>query len=90
MYTVHWSKTALDELTELWLAADSSQRERITSVIESTDRQLSIDPLAVGESREQGRRVFFEPPLGMALRIDEVDRIVQVLHVWRISIRPAA
>lgn len=51
MYSVRWVRSALDQLSALWLSADSAQRERITSATSEVDEQLRRNPEGVGESR---------------------------------------
>lgn len=82
-FVVEWKKTAIDELTALWLNAESADRRVITASAREIDRLLQADPYAQGESREQGRRVMFVAPLAAAFRIHAQTRNVDVLRVWR-------
>jgi hypothetical protein len=54
MFQVDWKKSALDELTEIWLKADSTQRLEITRASASIEQLLKFDPNNVGESRPNG------------------------------------
>jgi hypothetical protein len=83
MYTVQWLQTALDELTELWVQADSSSRQAITAATHQIDRQLTADPSDAGESRADDRRILFESPLAVDFRVLPNAAIVEILHVWR-------
>lgn len=53
MYRVAWFRSALNQLTAVWLASDSSLREEITGATHELDRELRIDPLSIGESRTE-------------------------------------
>ena len=84
-YTVIWTRTAEQELVNLWL--DASQRAEITQAAHAIDRALANDPETKGESRRGGRRILVEPPMAALVRVVAPDRMVRVLHVWRISAR---
>lgn len=81
---VLWTPSARNDLADLWLKADSAQRQMITSATGSIDRRLAADPANEGESRPGGRRISFAPPLGVAFRVDQGRATVSVLRVWRI------
>jgi hypothetical protein len=83
MFQVVWLQTALDELAEAWIHADSLIRQEITRASKEIDRKLQSDPNQQGESRPQGRRVFFQYPLGVAFEVDSQRPIVRVIHAWR-------
>jgi hypothetical protein len=83
MFRVEWLQEALDELTELWLRADSALRQAITAATSAVDQELQADPYRSTESREDEVRVFFAYPLGFQVEVDLHRRAVQVLHVWR-------
>ena len=80
MFQVQWSETALDEIAEIWMRA--ADRPAITAAVERIDQRLAKDPADQGESRERGRRLILEPPLGLTFRVRPHDRTVIVLHVW--------
>jgi hypothetical protein len=82
-YHVRWIQAALDELTELWMKADSSTRKVVNQAVVAIDRDLATDPLAVSESREPGEWVHFSDPLGVLIEIDASTLTVWVLSVWR-------
>lgn len=86
-YEVKWTQWALDELTELWLAADSANRRRVTDVAHQIDLLLRRDPEAKGESRSEGQRVLLLPPFGAQLELDTDRHIVYVLHIWMFAKR---
>jgi hypothetical protein len=80
-YTVVWIPTADDELATLWMK--SKDREVVTSSANEIDRRLRLNPHQQGECRSQGRRILLVPPLGVVYRVNDDDRLVRVLHVWR-------
>jgi hypothetical protein len=51
MARVEWLQTAVEELTEVWLKADSSMRRAISLAARQIDDMLSVDPESQGESR---------------------------------------
>ena len=79
-YTVIWTPNAEGMLAELWL--NSAHRQAVTAASHAIDQQLRIDPDQQGESRDQGRRILLETPLGVLFRVLPADRIVYVLTVW--------
>lgn len=85
-YTVLWTVPARDELAELWLRADSADRERITAAAAAIDVMLANDPDA-GESRWDDRRILIEPPLAVFFRVEAEDRKIYFVKVWRFMTR---
>jgi ParE-like toxin of type II ParDE toxin-antitoxin system len=83
--TVRWERAALAGLADAWLSADSQERKRMVAAADEVDQQLSTAPEASGESRCEGRRVMFVPPLGVLFRV--AGDTVSVLRVWRIRRR---
>ncbi len=83
MFRVEWLQSALSDLATIWIAADSATRQAITSAAQSIDDQLKADPHHQGESRPDGERILFAPPLGLLFEIDQQRSVVTVLHVWR-------
>jgi hypothetical protein len=55
----------------------------MTSSTHKLDDRLQHNPLSEGESRERGRRVAFESPLGIVFEVDAEKKKVRVLNVWR-------
>ncbi len=83
MYRVHWTERADSDVAQLWLLADSQMRAAVNAAVSEIDRRLGNDPLSEGESREEGKRISFEHPLGFSFRV-ESERLVMVGHVWSI------
>lgn len=83
MYNVRWTSRADNELADVWMFADSRMRPAINAAVDEMNHRLEKDPLSEGESREQGKRVSFEYPLGFSFRV-ESETLVVVGHVWSI------
>lgn len=83
MFQVDWLESASDELARIWTEADSADRRAITAASHSIDQDLQVRPHRKGESRRNGRRVFFATPLGITFRVDKRQKLVTVVHVWR-------
>lgn len=83
MFEVEWLEAAADELATIWTDADSADRQAITSATHSIDQELQAAPHTKGESRPNGRRICFAPPLGVTFRADRKNKLVTVVHVWR-------
>jgi hypothetical protein len=82
MNRVRWERRARDELTNLWLQADSVSRQAITAASHRIDQTLRADPHNAGELRSGGRRVLFQTPLAVTFRIEPDGTTVSVLRVW--------
>lgn len=81
MFQVLWEKAALNELTALWLRADSVTRKSITAAVAVIDDRLKLDADTEGESRDGTQRLSFVPPLAVLFQVSEPDRSVTVLQV---------
>jgi hypothetical protein len=86
IFTVTYKPSADDELADLWLKGPD--RASITAAANAIDGLLRVDPHLQGESRADGTRVLFQPPLGVRFEVSEQDRIVEVLKVWRFRWKP--
>ena len=87
MFQIEWLGSALDELTELWLDADSASRRSIRAAVSTIEQQIRRDPFSHGASREGAERVIFFDPVGASVEVDDDNKTVTVLHVWRIRNR---
>ena len=83
MYEVRWRQDALDDLTTIWLQADSATRQEITSAAHAIDLTLQSDPFQDSESRGENEYVHFVYPLGLSFEIDVVRSTAYILHVWQ-------
>jgi hypothetical protein len=78
-YTVVWVESALEELTELWLAA--SDRAAVTAATTAIDRELAEDAPQKGVELSEGLRALFSPPLRVIFEVRGPDRVAEVLRV---------
>jgi hypothetical protein len=83
MFGVVWTNKALDELADIWVTVSPELRDRIESAMQRLDQSLRDDPNTVGESRNQNRRVAFDPPIAIIYQIDYSSQVVVVSHVWQ-------
>lgn len=84
-FEVLWVTEAENELATIWTV--SADRNAITAAAHIIDSVLRTDPEDAGESRDDDRRVFLEPPLGVVFAVSPQDRTVHVLSVWQIAPR---
>ena len=71
-----------------WLAFPD--RNAVTRAANEFDRQLRVNPLHFGESRQSSvRRIAIEPPLGIEFEVIEDDKKVRVLGVWLTGCKPS-
>ncbi len=84
MAEVLWTPSALDRLATIW--TESSRREAVNEAVARIDRELAADPAHSGESRDEGRRILIDLPLGVIFRPGPGGASVTVLAVW--AIRP--
>jgi hypothetical protein len=81
MFRVEWLQSALDELMNLWTQGSSAQRKAITAASHALEQRLCTNPFGEGESRSQGRRITFVPPLAVTYSIEADGQTVTVLQV---------
>ena len=84
MFSVRWSRSAMNELAEVWVTSSSNIRSEITSAVAKIDRLLGASPLDIGESRSSGIRVLFADGLAVEYHVLLDDRRVTVVRVWRL------
>jgi hypothetical protein len=82
IYTVVWQHRAQTMLAQLWNQA--ADRAAIAKAADAIDGLLRVDAPSRGEARSGRFRVLFEPPLAVHFQVDELDRMVKVLNVWRV------
>ncbi len=80
-FTVLWEGAAESDLAEMWLAA--RDRQRLSEASARIEDRLGRAPESAGESREPGVRLMFDDPLWVEFEIDEPNRKVYILTVWR-------
>ncbi len=88
MFRVEWHPEALDDLTTVWIQSDADARQAITAASHEVDNRLGNDPRNEGESRQNGRRITFVPPLAVDFQIEADENTVTVLQVRMFHRRP--
>jgi hypothetical protein len=83
VFALIWLNQALDELADLYVAADPADRARMASAVAALNARLQFDPLAEGESREGNLRITFVPLLAVTFQVSESDQVVRVIGVQR-------
>ena len=78
-YRVLWEDAALAELNSIWEAA--LDKEGIRNTATRINTELTYNPLAADESRDQHYRVLFKFPLVVWFEVLERLQEVRVLHV---------
>jgi len=86
-HLVIWSQEALDEIAALWVAAPSELRKSILKAWHQVDETLARDPENLGESRDEGRRIWFEALLGVLFKVNVEKKEVRLLQVWTFKTR---
>jgi hypothetical protein len=81
-YTVVWIRAAEDELARLW--TEAADRDAVRAAADRIDAALKSDPEQLGESRTGTIRVAFDFPVGVFFHVNDQDRLVTVLRVWRV------
>jgi hypothetical protein len=83
IYTVVWLAAAEEELASLWL--DAASRVDVTQAANQIDQQLRHDPEQRSESRSEDQRILFVVPWGVLYRVKPLDRVVEVIHIWKFA-----
>jgi hypothetical protein len=78
-FTVTYKPSAELELAEAWIKAPD--RKAVTAAANRIDHLLRTDPRRQGEAREENIRILFERPLAVQFKIQDEDRLVEVLKV---------
>ncbi len=79
-YVVVFTPQVNRDIVDLWV--ESLHQREMTRAIDELVRQLRKDPLSVGESRLNNRRIVFLWPVGMEFEVDEDDRQDNVFNLW--------
>ncbi|WP_425396562.1 hypothetical protein [Aeoliella sp.] len=80
MYAVAWNPAATEQIDTAWRSFDVVRREKLVESLDIVERQLTMIPTEVGESREvSNERILIEPPLVVYFRVDESKQQVRVL-----------
>ena len=78
-YTVVWLRDAIDDLGEIWLAAQD--RNAVTVASAEIDRELAGDAMAKGKPLSEGLRLYDAAPLRAVFSVSDPDRRVEVARV---------
>ena len=78
-YTVVNTPIADRQLAEIWLRALDCQR--VADAFDRIEAELKRDPHSLGRSHPDGWRVVALPPVVVAFRVSEDDRLVKVLSI---------
>jgi hypothetical protein len=81
IFTVLWRPLSEGQLAQLWM--DAPDRDFVSAAADEIDSLLRRDPQLQGESREGDARILIVPPLVALFEVNEEDRLVHVLEVWR-------
>jgi ParE toxin of type II toxin-antitoxin system, parDE len=81
MFTVKWTHRALDQLAELYVAADLPTQDRLARLIDALNHRLAADPLNEGESRTDNYRVSFVDGLVVRFTVDSTASVVRVYAI---------
>jgi plasmid stabilization system protein ParE len=81
MRSIVWTQPALDDLTLIWLSANSEERFAITQSAEIVDRRLFARAATEGESRSHGLRIMFVAPLAVTYHFDSSLDQVNVARI---------
>jgi hypothetical protein len=81
--TVEWVDRAKNLLALIWVTATPAERDVLERAYHEINDRLSRGPQFLGESRREGERVWFYPPL--AVRFQMIPHgPVKVTHVARV------
>lgn len=83
MFALIWLDAVLDELADLYVAAEPADRARVAAAVEALNARLRLDPSAEGESREGSLRITFIPLLAVTFHVSESDHVVHVIGIQR-------
>lgn len=89
MFQVEWLRSAVDELARIWLDSDGTARQILTRAAHEIDERFRTDAQNEGESRANGRRITFIPPLAVTFRIERDGRTVTVIEIRLFRPRPS-
>ena len=78
-YTVVWLRDAIDELGEIWIAAQD--RNAVTAASAEIDRELATDASTKGKSLSEGLLPYDAPPLRAVFSVSDPDRKVEIARV---------
>ncbi|HEX3149451.1 MAG TPA: hypothetical protein VHR66_15360 [Gemmataceae bacterium] len=81
MYSVIWTKFALDQLAEVYIGLDLDHQDRLASSIEAINRRLAREPVNEGESRDADKRITFVDGHAVLFRVITTSQVVRVVEM---------
>lgn len=78
-FTVVNAPIADHELANIWLKA--TDRQAVADAFDRIESALKNDPQSQGREHSGGWRVLVVPPLAVAFRVSEDDRLVRIISV---------
>ena len=78
-FTVVNAPVADQQLADIWLNA--SDRQSVADAFNRIESSLKNDAHLQGQQHPSGWRVLTAPPLAVAFRVSEDDRLVRILSV---------
>lgn len=88
IYTVTGKPSVKQQLGEIWMSA--RDRKAVTVAADSIDSLLRENPLETGQSRCGNARILVVWPLAVVYEVHEADRLVQVLSIRHVPVRPSS
>ena len=82
MFSLIWQPNSQLMFIGMWMTAGAAMRRRIAQAVQRIILQLSADPQNAGESRDRGRRVMREAPVGVLFKVDAKRMRVRILQIW--------
>ncbi len=83
IFEYQWSDEALEQLADIYVAADEVKRDVMARAVERFNSQLARDPHSLGESREGMGRIAFPASLQVYFYVFDARGWVYVTKVSR-------
>jgi hypothetical protein len=77
MFLIVWTDDGFDRMNEI-IRSNPGRKREFAVALRQIARQLTADPLGVGESREDEMRVMFAGELSVFYRVDTDDNTVRI------------
>jgi hypothetical protein len=80
MFAVVWSHEAFEQMNGI-VSRHPARKREFAAALHILAQLLNVSPAEVGESREEDFRILFVGPLVIDYRVDDAQRIVEVVRV---------
>ncbi len=80
MFLVVWLDEGFDDMNGI-IRDNPARKHEFALALRQITHQLSTDPQAVGESREEGMRVMFAGELSVFYQVDAGEKTVEIANV---------